>query len=447
MTKKLVLTNEDYCRAAKRLRCDVAAIKAVARVESRGNGFLRSGKPKILFERHKFYKYTKGKYRRSHPHLCNRRAGGYGRGGENQWRKFSEAFKLDPVAAMLSVSWGQFQIMGFNYAICGYTNIHDFVDAMKSGVDAQLDAFVEFVIHSRLDDEIRRLDWARFARGYNGKGYRRNRYDVKMAKYYLAYKRERINCSKLMQKVKDVVDMTKPTEYEDVADANELLKDRNDPDRPVLPDEIEHATDEQIIEMSQTDASGIPESENVSRETSPTDPPDNQKSFTEKTSETLQNVSEIGGKASDALGQGQEILGRVSEVKNQVEAVAGGGVGEVGSAIIKSRFSWSSIFKIFWTNVIAISFGVMGFVLKYWYLFLIAFGVLALAGWLYNESKRRKDARERLKYSIASDPNKINVLKISDREFQTAVETEVKARLMKIDEPNDKPKRSFLSLF
>ncbi|AZA64465.1 DUF3380 domain-containing protein [Chryseobacterium carnipullorum] len=56
------LTEQDYINAAKELGCEVAAIKAVAEVESRGSGFLSSGEPKILFERHRFYKYTNGKY-------------------------------------------------------------------------------------------------------------------------------------------------------------------------------------------------------------------------------------------------------------------------------------------------------------------------------------------------------------------------------------------------
>ncbi len=56
------LSNDDYCRAADKLQCEVASIKAVASVESRGNGFDMQDRPKILFERHKFAKYTNGKY-------------------------------------------------------------------------------------------------------------------------------------------------------------------------------------------------------------------------------------------------------------------------------------------------------------------------------------------------------------------------------------------------
>ena len=49
------LTIKDYQKAAKELNCEVAAIRAVAEVESLKGGFLPDGRPKILFERHVFH--------------------------------------------------------------------------------------------------------------------------------------------------------------------------------------------------------------------------------------------------------------------------------------------------------------------------------------------------------------------------------------------------------
>ncbi len=62
-----LLTEADYKAAAKQLKCDVAAIKAVAEVESNGNGFLTDGKVKMLFEGHIFHRYTDGKFDAKHP--------------------------------------------------------------------------------------------------------------------------------------------------------------------------------------------------------------------------------------------------------------------------------------------------------------------------------------------------------------------------------------------
>lgn len=191
---KRTLTNADFCRAAARLKCEVAAIKAVSFVESRGNGFYSDGFPVILFERHIFRKYTQGRYNRSHPHLSGP-AGNYGAAGQNQRKKFNEAFALNPEAAMKSCSWGKFQIMGFNHDVCGFSSVGAFVDAMKESEGRHLDAFVQFVISNNLARFLRALAWASFAKGYNGAGYAKNYYDTKMASAYARFSKENIDCN------------------------------------------------------------------------------------------------------------------------------------------------------------------------------------------------------------------------------------------------------------
>lgn len=63
------LKEQDYINASKELGCEVAAIKAVAEVESAGSGFLSDGQPKILFERHYFSRLTGGKFDKSYPDI------------------------------------------------------------------------------------------------------------------------------------------------------------------------------------------------------------------------------------------------------------------------------------------------------------------------------------------------------------------------------------------
>lgn len=181
--------------AATRLRCDVAAIKAVAEVESRNSGFvsgLADGKRycTILFERHKFSVYTGGKHDGTHPRISNRQPGGYARGityvhrQHNERKRFSDAYRINPEAAMMSTSWGTFQIMGFNHEACGFVSVGEFVDAMKESAQRHLELVVAFILHEHLDDELREHNWAGFARGYNGKNYRINRYDLKLGQAY-----------------------------------------------------------------------------------------------------------------------------------------------------------------------------------------------------------------------------------------------------------------------
>lgn len=175
-------TDEAIEQAAKKLGCAVAAVRAVIEVESHG-GFLPDGRPKILFERHYFSRLTKGKFNQSNPDISATKWGGY-KGGAAEYIRLGRAIKLNRDAALRSASWGAFQIMGDNYKICGFSNVEDFVKAMVAGEPQQLDAFVQFVKKSGLDDELRRLDWRGFARGYNGPAYEKNRYHLKLDAAY-----------------------------------------------------------------------------------------------------------------------------------------------------------------------------------------------------------------------------------------------------------------------
>lgn len=79
--------------------------------------------------------------------------------------------------------------MGFNHKACGFFGPGAFVDAMKESEQRQLDAFVEFLLSSHLDDELRERNWESFARGYNGPGYRANNYHMKMKQAYEEFSR------------------------------------------------------------------------------------------------------------------------------------------------------------------------------------------------------------------------------------------------------------------
>jgi hypothetical protein len=118
------------------------------------------------------------------PDLSSPRPGGYGAAGAAQLDRVARAAALDRSAALRAASWGRFQIMGFNAVLCGYPDVETFVAGMADDEGAQLDAFVAFVRSMRLDAALRAQDWAEFARGYNGLGYRRNRYVEKLASAY-----------------------------------------------------------------------------------------------------------------------------------------------------------------------------------------------------------------------------------------------------------------------
>jgi hypothetical protein len=177
------LTEKDFQDAARQLNCEVAAIKAVAEVESRGDGFLPTGEPKILFERHIFSKRTNGLFDKTNPGISNPVAGGYGNAA-SQHKRLQEAVILNRNAALMSASWGKFQVMGFNYALAGFNSLQEFITAMYKGEREHLLAFVNYIINTSLHDELREKRWADFARKYNGPDYKKNNYDVKMAEAY-----------------------------------------------------------------------------------------------------------------------------------------------------------------------------------------------------------------------------------------------------------------------
>lgn len=184
------LQRKDFEDDAQRIGCDVAAVMAVAAVESKGGGFDPEGFPKTLFEGHWFYKLTKGKFAKSHPTLCfpTWTKQHYGKTWQEEKARLQLAMSLDRNAAMMSASWGMFQIMGFNHVRCGFKTVQQFVNAMCKDENEQMSAFTEFIINSGLADELRDLRWADFARHYNGPAYAQNKYDEKLAKAYAKFK-------------------------------------------------------------------------------------------------------------------------------------------------------------------------------------------------------------------------------------------------------------------
>lgn len=186
----LLLTGKDFAKAAATLKCDIASIRAVDEVESNGAGFLASGKLKILFEGHWFFKFTKGKYAETNPNICHKNwTGAFYLGGEREYIRFNEAFALDPTAAMLSTSWGRYQIMGFNHGLLGFSTVDKMVDEFKTGEPAQLDGFVKYIIGNGLEDELQNQIWDDFAYRYNGTEYKKNHYNQKLQKAYDKFKK------------------------------------------------------------------------------------------------------------------------------------------------------------------------------------------------------------------------------------------------------------------
>ena len=175
------LTTAGFDAALQILGASPEALWSALNVETSGCGYLSDRRPKILFERHYFHRLTGGKYDASHPEVSNPSAGGYGAGGAHQYGRLAEALQLDRAAALQSASWGLGQIMGANYASAGFIDVEDMVKAFVSGEDAQLEGIARFVGGSPMKAALQKMDWAAYARLYNGPSYAENNYDTRLS--------------------------------------------------------------------------------------------------------------------------------------------------------------------------------------------------------------------------------------------------------------------------
>jgi hypothetical protein len=187
-TNAPAITNADIDRAAAELGVTAAHIRMVRAVESGGKSFDDRGRPVILFEPHIFHRRTGGKFSPASYSYSAWGARPYPKGYDARWAQMAAAAAKDEVAALESASWGLFQIMGFHWKQLGYASVQDFVQAMVASEAGHLDAMVRFIRANGLVAPLRQCapgdaeSCRDFARGYNGGGYARNSYHVKLAK-------------------------------------------------------------------------------------------------------------------------------------------------------------------------------------------------------------------------------------------------------------------------
>lgn len=195
--KSLDISDAKYAEIARRINCEVAAVKAVAETESSGSGFCDNGLPKIRFERHYFFRASLPVNKRANgvwqkqknpfpkvPDLSWPKSGGYSMGepAENgiwthsdtdimyQYQRMVRAANLDSNAAFMACSWGAFQVMGYFYKECGYSSPAALANSVMTGINEQLELFFAYVsyVSPLALDALRDKNWAGFAQAYNG---------------------------------------------------------------------------------------------------------------------------------------------------------------------------------------------------------------------------------------------------------------------------------------
>lgn len=177
------LDDIDLPRIGARIGVGEDELHAVMDVEARSSGFDAQGRPAMLYE----------------PHVCWRLLGpgekrdraaelglAYPRWGtkpypRDSYPRLMMMIGIDEDIALQSASWALGQIMGFNAILAGFASARAMVLAFLDDEETHLEAMVRFIAVSGLDDELRRHDWAGFARGYNGPGYAAHGYDKRLA--------------------------------------------------------------------------------------------------------------------------------------------------------------------------------------------------------------------------------------------------------------------------
>lgn len=185
------LSEEDYRIVAEELGVEIAAMKAVVRIEAGASlqGFVAPGVPVVNFDR-AMYNKAKPTSKAKAPASSHVPAGITNARARSEWSQLIAARKVNREKADMGTFWGMFQIGGFNYKLCGCATVQEFVDRMCYSEFEQLQLFANFITNTGMVNDLRNKNWSAFARKYNGASYASRGYHTRMAQAYAKYKKE-----------------------------------------------------------------------------------------------------------------------------------------------------------------------------------------------------------------------------------------------------------------
>lgn len=178
-------------RLAAAHKLEPAALLAIAEVEAAGHVFaVVRGKrePLIRWEGHYFdRRIVNGKRAAARKAGLASPAAGAVRNPSSQakrWDIVRRAAAIDEQAAKESFSIGLGQVMTSHWRKLGFKSVDEMISLARKDAAGQIELMVRYIVEFGLADEVRRRDWAGFARGYNGPAYKKYRYHTKMAEAY-----------------------------------------------------------------------------------------------------------------------------------------------------------------------------------------------------------------------------------------------------------------------
>lgn len=185
-TTAKAVTEAELLEFAKQLGdTDTKRIKAVGKVETNGSAWDRDGIPKILYERHYFYKFVKKTMYlpgyKDH-FLAAPTWGGYTQDFNknninDSFEKLAFAACINPIGAFSSISISSFQIMGVYYKELGYNNPIDMLYDVSRDESVHYKLLVGFILNvANIKSAFLRISTnpetnRAFCKAYNGPSY------------------------------------------------------------------------------------------------------------------------------------------------------------------------------------------------------------------------------------------------------------------------------------
>lgn len=186
----------ELARAAATIGVTEAHLRTIIEVETSGKGFNSQGQVEFLFESHVFYKtVSKDKLPQAIKlgvaYKFWKGPGSYPKTPTARWQQFQTAVSLDETAAIKSASWGLGQIMGSEYAEAGFNSPQEMLVAFSKSEYNQILGMCSLIKSRGLDKALKGFPsmdaCERFALRYNGAGYKKNKYHIKLHDAYLRW--------------------------------------------------------------------------------------------------------------------------------------------------------------------------------------------------------------------------------------------------------------------
>ncbi|WP_144377962.1 N-acetylmuramidase domain-containing protein [Mesorhizobium amorphae] len=178
-------------KAAREFGLEPKALLAIAEVESAGQVFARidgRNEPLIRFEGHYFDRRLADDRQETARAvgLASPVAGAIAnpRSQAARWLFIERAAQIDRQAAYESTSWGLGQVMGAHWQWLGFDTVDGLVEEARSGAIGQARLMARYIDKSGLTTALNAHDWEAVGHGYNGPGFAKNGYHLKLAEAY-----------------------------------------------------------------------------------------------------------------------------------------------------------------------------------------------------------------------------------------------------------------------